>query len=117
MRCSCRKAHLLATSACLSLAGTMGLHIIDSGWNLHHLGQPELESHTTFVDPFSTNDPAQILETDVESSHDTLNQEALLRKMHLQYMDTFEDAQAGLEFTPTEVISHKFSSLCKKSYS
>ena len=107
LRRTTRKAHLLATSACLGLASTIGLNIIDSGKNLHHLGNAE--THTNFVDPFKENDPACILETDINSSHDGLDHDTLLRKMHLQYLDIFEDAKSGFEFQPTEVIAHKNS--------
>ena len=71
IRRSCRKAHLLATSACLSIASTMGMNIIDSGQNLHHLGPPihtVREQHTTFEDPFSLDNPDHILETDMVNS-------------------------------------------------
>ena len=107
LRRTTRKAHLLATSACLGLASTIGLNIIDSGKNLHHLGNAE--THTNFVDPFKENGPACILETDNNSSHDGLDHDTHLRKMHLQYLDIFEDAKSGFEFQPTEVIAHKFS--------
>ena len=103
----------MATSACLGLASTIGLNLIDSGQNLHHLGT--IESHTNFVDPFKTNDPAYILETEINSHHDQLGNNTLMRKMHLQYLDTFEDAQAGFEFQPTEVIAHKISISPRKS--
>ena len=112
IRRSCRKAHLLATSACLSLASTMGMNIIDSGQNLHHLGPPihtVKEQHTTFEDPFLPDNPEHILETDMMESLDALPTPAFLNKLRIQYMDTFEDARAGFAYTPTEVIAHRIS--------
>ena len=111
LRRSCRQAYLLATSACIGLSASTGLNIIDSGHNLHHLGPPITATPDSF-DPFATN--AHILETEIESNHDDLTRDALMRKMHLQFLDTFEDARDGFSFTPTEVVAHRVSTLPRR---
>ena len=85
---SCRKAHLLTASACLSLAKAHAIPILDSGLNLHHLGESTLYSH----DPFKSDSASHVLETETSSgsSISTLNHEAFVRKMQLQYFDTME---------------------------
>ena len=108
MKRACRKTHLLTASACLSLASAHSTPIIDSGVNLHNLGESTLCSH----DPFRSDSVCHILETEITAgdSITTLNHEAFVRKMQLQYFDTLEDNEdEDWSFIPTGVLAHNLS--------
>ena len=45
---SCIKEHLFTASSCLSLSNAHTMHIIDSGQNLHNLGESTLCTHDPF---------------------------------------------------------------------
>jgi len=111
LRRGCRKAYLVATSACLTLAGSMGIKIIDSGRNINSLETIENESILTVKDPFNPNSHLHVLETNISpvDSYVTLSQDAMIRKMELQYFDTLEDEKEGSSFVPTEVLAHRLS--------
>ena len=84
------------------------MSIIDSGQNLHNLGESTLYTH----DPFNSDLVCHVLETDITSgdSITTLNHEAFVRKMQLQYFDTLEDnADEDWSFVPTGVLAHHLS--------
>ena len=75
---SCRKAHLLTASAYLSLASAHSMTFINSGQNLHNLGESTLHTH----DPFNSDSVCHVLETNITpgDSITTLNHEAFVRK-------------------------------------
>ena len=81
---SCRKVHLIAASACLSLASH--IPIIDSGCNLFNLES----KHVSHENPFVPESKYHILETRMEDHHHDLNHEVFIRKMQLQYFDVIK---------------------------
>ena len=82
---SFRKIHLIAASACMSLASK--IPIVDSGCNLFNLESTNV-SHDN---PFIPESKCHILETRMEDQNHDLNHEDFILKMQLQYFDIQED--------------------------
>ena len=83
------------------------LPVIDSGHNLHHLGESSLHTH----DPFKPDNPCHILETDLGlDNEESLSHQAFIRKVQLQYFDSLEDStDEDWSYIPTGIITHKVS--------
>ena len=108
MKKSCRKSHPLTTNGCPSLTIVHAMSPIDSGQNIHNLGESTLYTN----DPFKSDYVCHVLKTNITSgdSITTLSHAFFVRKIQLQDLDTLEDnADEYWLFVPTDVIAYHLS--------
>ena len=79
---------------------------LDTGHNLHHLGESHLHTH----DPFNPTSVVHTFENALSPVQTDLQHDAFIRKMELQYFDTCNDLlDDDFSYIPKFVLCHRIS--------